>query len=161
MTPHRPRLARALALSHLTHHFLLLTTPTTALASPSPNPHLPFVINTWAGPFTVATDTAYHSLTDPTSAHSRTPALDAVQAGCAACEQRQCDGTVGFGGSPDEACETTLDALLMDGASMKSGAVAGLRRIRDAVAVARAVLDHTRHSLLVGDLATRFAVEMG
>ncbi|KAK3897439.1 nucleophile aminohydrolase, partial [Staphylotrichum tortipilum] len=73
----------------------------------------------------------------------------------------QCDGTVGFGGSPDEACETTLDALLMDGGSMRSGAVAGLRRVRDAVAVARAVMEYTTHSLLVGDLATRFAVEMG
>ncbi|KAK3293044.1 nucleophile aminohydrolase [Chaetomium fimeti] len=49
----------------------------------------------------------------------------------------------------------------MDGATMKSGAVGGLRRIRDAIAVARAVLDHTRHSLLVGDLAAQFAVDMG
>lgn len=42
-------------------------------------------------------------------------ALDAVVAGCSACERLQCDGTVGFGGSPDENGETTLDAMLMDG----------------------------------------------
>lgn len=42
-------------------------------------------------------------------------ALDAIVAGCSACEAKQCDGTVGFGGSPDEHAETTLDAMLMDG----------------------------------------------
>lgn len=42
-------------------------------------------------------------------------ALDAVENGCAMCEKEQCDGTVGFGGSPDEFGETTLDAMIMDG----------------------------------------------
>lgn len=41
--------------------------------------------------------------------------LDAVENGCAVCEQEQCDGSVGFGGSPDEIGETTLDAMIMDG----------------------------------------------
>ncbi|KAL1612761.1 hypothetical protein SLS60_000990 [Paraconiothyrium brasiliense] len=114
---------------------------------------LPFVINTWGGPFTAATDAAYLSLQDPT-----TSALDAVQVGCSTCERNQCDGSVGFGGSPDENCETTLDAMIMDGTTMKSGAVAGLRRIKDAIAVARHVLEYTTHTLLAGDLATQFAV---
>ena len=39
-------------------------------------------------------------------------ALDAVESGCATCEQQQCDGSVGFGGSPDESGETTLDAII-------------------------------------------------
>lgn len=42
-------------------------------------------------------------------------AVDAVVAGCTICEQEQCDGTVGYGGSPDENGETTLDALVIDG----------------------------------------------
>lgn len=42
-------------------------------------------------------------------------AIDAIVEGCAVCEREQCDGSVGFGGSPDENSETTLDALLMDG----------------------------------------------
>lgn len=31
------------------------------------------------------------------------------------CEETQCDFTVGYGGSPDENGETTLDALIFDG----------------------------------------------
>ena len=42
-------------------------------------------------------------------------ALSAVEEGCTRCEELQCDGTVGFGGSPDEDGETTLDAMIMDG----------------------------------------------
>lgn len=42
-------------------------------------------------------------------------AIDVVVAGCSACEQNQCDGTVGFGGSPDENSEVALDAMIMDG----------------------------------------------
>lgn len=41
--------------------------------------------------------------------------LDAVQSGCAVCEEEQCDGSVGFGGHPDEMGEVTLDALIMNG----------------------------------------------
>ncbi|KAK8125394.1 asparaginase-domain-containing protein [Apiospora kogelbergensis] len=156
-------------------HLLPLATPlslstTTAITHPSPG--FPMVINTWGGPFTVATDAAYESLNasaflsplgDNNSSRlaPKTAALDAVQLGCATCEAAQCDGSVGFGGSPDEQCETTLDALLMDGATLNTGAVAALRRVRDAVGVARAVLDHTSHSLLAGDQATAFAVQNG
>ena len=45
-------------------------------------------------------------------------ALDAVEQGCTVCELEQCDGTVGYGGSPDENGETTLDAMIMDGYKM-------------------------------------------
>ncbi|KAI0891828.1 asparaginase-domain-containing protein [Annulohypoxylon nitens] len=120
------------------------------------SPGLPMVINTWGGPFTAATDAAYLSLLKP-----ETSALDAIEIGCSTCEANQCDGSVGYGGSPDENCETTLDAMIMDGTTMKSGAVAALRRIKDAISVARAVLEHTTHTLLAGDFATDFAVQNG
>ncbi|KAK4184489.1 asparaginase-domain-containing protein [Podospora australis] len=141
---------------------LFLTTITSsASASATGNgkpSNFPFVINTWGGAFTAATDAAYLSLVNSSQPAS---ALDAVEIGCATCERNQCDTTVGFGGSPDENCETTLDAMIMDGTTMKTGAVAGMRRIKDAIGVARAVLLYTRHSLLVGDLATEFAVANG
>lgn len=44
---------------------------------------------------------------------------------------------------------------------MNVGAVAGLRRIKNAISVARHVLEHTKHTLLVGDQATEFAKQMG
>lgn len=133
--------------------FTVATNGFAAFASPS---QLPFVINTWGGPFSLATDAAFLALTNKSVS-----ALDAVEIGCSTCERNQCDGSVGYGGSPDENCETTLDAMIMDGTTMKSGAVAGLRRVRDAITAAKLVLEYTDHTMLAGDLATRFAVDFG
>nr|KAF6459960.1 aspartylglucosaminidase [Molossus molossus] len=114
---------------------------------------LPLVLNTW--PFKNATEAAWRTLASGGSA------LDAVETGCAQCESEQCDGTVGFGGSPDELGETTLDAMIMDGTTMNVGAVGDLRRIKNAIGVARRVLEHTTHTLLAGESATKFAESMG
>ncbi|XP_075412972.1 N(4)-(beta-N-acetylglucosaminyl)-L-asparaginase [Tenrec ecaudatus] len=114
---------------------------------------LPLVINTW--PFRNATEAAWRTL-----ASGGSP-LDAVESGCALCEKEQCDGTVGFGGSPDEFGETTLDAMIMDGTTMDVGAVGALRRIKNAIGVARKILEYTTHTLLVGESATKFAESMG
>ncbi|KAM0323480.1 hypothetical protein ACHAQA_008760 [Verticillium albo-atrum] len=133
---------------------LLLAAALPATAAPSPG--LPLAINTWGGPFVAATDAAYEALLRPA-----TSALDAVEIGCSVCEANQCDGSVGYGGSPDESCETTLDAMIMDGITMKAGAVAALRRVKNAIGVARAVLERTSHTLLAGDLATAFAAANG
>ena len=113
----------------------------------------PLVISTW--PFVEAASQAYHVLDVGGSA------LSAIVAGCSECQKLQCDGTVGFGGSPDESGETSLDAMLMDGDSMDVGAVANLRNVRDAIKVARFVLENTEHSLLAGFEASEFAVRMG
>jgi N4-(beta-N-acetylglucosaminyl)-L-asparaginase len=51
--------------------------------------------------------------------------------------------------------------MIQDGTTMKSGSVAALRRIKNAIGVARAVLEHTTHTMLAGDLATAFAVSNG
>jgi N4-(beta-N-acetylglucosaminyl)-L-asparaginase len=119
----------------------------------SPRNKIPLVINTWN--FTEATQVAWQKLKEGGSV------LDAVEVGCTRCEELQCDGTVGFGGSPDENGETTLDAMIMDGQTHSTGAVACLRRIKPAISVARKVMEHTKHSLLAGDLATAFAIKMG
>ncbi|XP_041800098.1 N(4)-(beta-N-acetylglucosaminyl)-L-asparaginase isoform X2 [Chelmon rostratus] len=114
---------------------------------------LPVVINTW--PFKNATAAAWSAL------QSGGSVLDAVERGCARCEMEQCDGSVGYGGSPDESGETTLDAMIMNGDTMEVGAVADLRRIKNAIGVARAVMERTDHTLLVGESASVFAENMG
>lgn len=114
---------------------------------------LPLVINTWA--FREANEAAWQTLQAGGSA------LDSLVEGCSTCEALQCDGTVGYGGSPDENGETTLDAMIMDGSNMNIGAVAGLRNIKSAAKVARMVLEHTKHTLLVGEAASNFAEMMG
>lgn len=114
---------------------------------------LPFVINTWS--FKSATSAAWSLLKAGGSV------LDAVEAGCGRCEADQCDGSVGFGGNPDETGETTLDAMIMNGNTMEVGAVGDLRRIKNAIGVARAVMQHTQHTFLVGESASIFAENMG
>lgn len=113
----------------------------------------PLVINTWL--FRNATEAAWKTLQDGGSA------VDAVEKGCGQCEKDQCDFTVGYGGSPDERGETTLDAMIMNGDTMEVGAVGDLRRVKNAIGVARAVMEHTMHTLLVGESASIFAENMG
>lgn len=44
---------------------------------------------------------------------------------------------------------------------MNMGAVGGLRNVKDAIGVARKVLENTEHSFLVGSLASDFAHQLG
>jgi len=114
---------------------------------------LPLIINTW--PWPQATDEGWNTL------NKTDCSISAVVDGCSRCEEDQCDGTVGFGGSPDEDGETTLDALIMNGTTMNVGSVGCLRRVKNAIKVARFVLEKTDHTMLVGELATKFALQMG
>ncbi|KAK6936851.1 Peptidase T2, asparaginase 2 [Dillenia turbinata] len=68
---------------------------------------------------------------------------------------------VGPGGSPDENGETTIDALIMNGATMEVGAVAAMRYVKDGIKAAKLVMQHTRHTMLVGEKASAFAISMG
>ncbi|KAK2994676.1 hypothetical protein RJ640_026155 [Escallonia rubra] len=113
----------------------------------------PVVVSTW--PFLQAVRAAWRAV------NSGFSALDAVVEGCSACEELRCDGTVGPGGSPDENGETTLDAMVMNGATMEVGAVAAMRYVRDGIRAARLVMQHTEHTMLVGEQASTFAISMG
>lgn len=88
-------------------------------------------------------------------------ALDAVVSGATAAERNPDFDSVGWGAHPDAAGEPTLDALVMCGRSRRVGAVGALRSVKDAARVARLVLEHTSHSLLVGSQATEFAATFG
>jgi beta-aspartyl-peptidase (threonine type) len=54
-----------------------------------------------------------------------------------------------------------LDAAIMDGATQKAGAVAGVQHIRNPIELARMVMERTSHVLLSGDGAEEFALEQG
>lgn len=54
-----------------------------------------------------------------------------------------------------------MDASIMDGATLKAGAVAMVRRIRNPVGLARRVLEDDRHVLLCAEGAQRFARQCG
>jgi len=54
-----------------------------------------------------------------------------------------------------------LDASVMDGRTLEAGAVAGVRRVRNPVLAARAVLENSPHVMLIGEGAEAFAFEQG
>src|SRR5271156_2022299 len=54
-----------------------------------------------------------------------------------------------------------LDAIIMDGATLKAGAVAAVERIRNPIRLARRVLEKSEHMMLVGAGGEEFASENG
>ena len=71
------------------------------------------------------------------------------------------DTSVGLGGLPNEEGVVELDASCMHGPTRRAGAVGGVRNIKNVSLVAKAVMEHTGHVMLVGEGAERFAVAMG
>jgi N4-(beta-N-acetylglucosaminyl)-L-asparaginase len=71
------------------------------------------------------------------------------------------DDSVGLGGLPNEEGVVELDACCMHGPTRRAGSVGGVRNIKNVSLVAKAVMEHTGHVMLVGEGAERFAVAMG
>jgi N4-(beta-N-acetylglucosaminyl)-L-asparaginase len=113
------------------------------------------VVNTWSGPFESGAQAAYQAFQNGGNA------MDAVEAGCSKCEEDQCDGSVGYGNHPDTTGHTTLDALIMDGATMDAGSVGFVRGYRNVIALARYVMTYTDHTLVVGEGAEALADMIG
>lgn len=88
-------------------------------------------------------------------------ALDATIAGAQAVEDDPNVNSVGYGGLGDVTGRVTLDACVMDGTTLRCGAVAGVENVRHVCALARRVMEKTRHVLLLGEGARDFAITEG
>jgi N4-(beta-N-acetylglucosaminyl)-L-asparaginase len=87
--------------------------------------------------------------------------LDAVVAGVNIVELDPEDTSVGYGGLPNAEGVVQLDASVMHGPRKQAGAVACLEGVRTPSLVAKAILEHIDHILLVGQDAQRFARQLG
>jgi isoaspartyl peptidase/L-asparaginase-like protein (Ntn-hydrolase superfamily) len=92
---------------------------------------------------------------------SNRKAIDAVEEGIKTVELDPDVLTVGLGGIPNLEGVCELDASIMDGYTLRAGAVGGVRDVLHPITVARRILEMTPHILLVGGEATRFASKLG
>lgn len=92
------------------------------------------------------------------SAHGA--AIDAVQAAIVSLEDNP-TFDAGIGSHLNRDGRVQLDAILMDGSSLKAGAIAAVERIRNPICLARLVLENSEHMMLVGPGAEQFAAENG
>jgi beta-aspartyl-peptidase (threonine type) len=101
-----------------------------------------------------ALDAGYQILSDDGTS------LDAATAAVAALEDDPLFNA-GRGAVYNAAGEHELDASIMDGATLRAGAVTAVRRIRNPVLAARAVMEKSAHVLLAGQGAEAFAAKHG
>jgi len=87
--------------------------------------------------------------------------LDAVIAGVNIVELDPNDSSVGYGGLPNEDGVVELDASVMHGPSRRCGAVGAIQGIKTPSKIAKLVMEHTSHVMLVGDGALKFAQAYG
>jgi beta-aspartyl-peptidase (threonine type) len=87
-------------------------------------------------------------------------ALDAVQAAIVVMEDDEAFDA-GRGSFLTRDGRVQLDALMMDGATLRAGGVGCVERIRNPIQAARLVLDDSPHVYFVGEGAERFVQEHG
>jgi beta-aspartyl-peptidase (threonine type) len=87
-------------------------------------------------------------------------ALDAVQAAIVSMEDDEIFDA-GRGSFLTRDGRVQLDALMMDGATLRAGGVGCVERIRNPIQAARLILDDSPHVYFVGEGAERFAEEHG
>ncbi len=110
-------------------------------------------ISTW-GPTITSSEKAYEYL------KAGKNSLDAIEAGIRVAEDDPTNSSVGYGGLPDEDGIVTLDASIMDWKG-NAGSVAAMEGIKNPISVAKLVMQKTKHVMLAGDGAKKFALENG
>jgi L-asparaginase / beta-aspartyl-peptidase len=87
-------------------------------------------------------------------------ALDAIEAAIIVLEDDPVFDA-GYGSHLNLDGRVECDAIIMDGATLRAGAAAALQRVRNPIRVARKILEHAPHMMLVAEGAERFAKEQG
>ncbi|XP_037637271.1 isoaspartyl peptidase/L-asparaginase isoform X2 [Sebastes umbrosus] len=87
-------------------------------------------------------------------------ALDAVEATVRALEDNHVFDA-GHGAALNADGEVELDAIIMDGRTLASGAVSSVKNIANPVSLARAVMEKTSHVMLTSSGANQFAESIG
>jgi len=87
-------------------------------------------------------------------------ALDAVECAVMALEDNPLFNA-GTGSTLNSLGQVEMDAAIMEGYTLRAGAVAAVRGIKNPVQLARRVMDDGRHVLLAGDGALLFARQIG
>ena len=88
-------------------------------------------------------------------------AMDAVEAGIRLVESNPDDHSVGYSGFPNFLGQVELDASIMDGSTLSTGAVGAVKGYEHPISIARKLMETLPHVMLVGAGAERFAAEMG
>jgi N4-(beta-N-acetylglucosaminyl)-L-asparaginase len=110
---------------------------------------------TWEKPGKLAVAKAWEAY------QTRKSLLDGVESGLGACELDPEFIAIGLGSFPNSDGELELDAAIMDGRTLDAGAVCAIRGIVPAISVARKVMEQTKHVMIAGDQARRFAIAQG
>src|SRR3989442_10726480 len=87
--------------------------------------------------------------------------LDAAVAAVTVVEDDPNDDSVGYGGLPNEEGEVELDASVMHGPTHRTGSMASVPRIKNVSRLPKKATENTKHLIIVGDGARRFAVAEG
>jgi L-asparaginase / beta-aspartyl-peptidase len=88
-------------------------------------------------------------------------ALDAAVAAVKQIEDSLEDSSVGTGGIPNLLGQVELDASIMHGRNLASGAVGAVKKYPNPIEIARKVMELTPHVMLVGEGAELFAKHHG
>ncbi|MGR5500364.1 N(4)-(beta-N-acetylglucosaminyl)-L-asparaginase [Vibrio sp. DNB22_10_4] len=87
--------------------------------------------------------------------------LDAIIYGIEKVEAEPKIRSVGYGGWPNLIGDMEFDGAVMDGDTLRTGAVGAVKDHFHVTRIARKVMEVLNHEILVGEGATRFAYEMG
>lgn len=87
--------------------------------------------------------------------------LDAIEQGIRVVESDVSNTSVGIGGTPNANGVVSLDACIMNGPGHQAGSVGGVEDILHVISLARAVMEKSKHVMLVGQGAQDFALANG